>query len=59
MEGTVTPGTGADAPRAEAFHALVSLGYKPAEANRMLDGLKADTGSTEELLRQVLRAAAT
>ncbi|MGI9331017.1 MAG: Holliday junction branch migration protein RuvA [Gammaproteobacteria bacterium] len=49
----------ADAPRAEAFHALVSLGYKPAEANRMLDGVKSAEGSTEDILRQVLRSAAT
>ena len=44
---------------AEAFNALISLGYKPPEARRMLDTVAADVLTTEDILRQVLRAAAT
>ena len=46
------------APRAEAFNALISLGYKPGEAQKMLDGVTTDGQKTEEILRQVLRSAA-
>lgn len=53
------PGEAGKAPRAEAFNALISLGYKPPEARRMLDTVTDETATTEDLLRQVLRAAAT
>ncbi len=51
-------GSGAEplSPRTEAFNALVSLGYKPAEARRMLDAAGDDSGTTEDLLRRVLRS---
>ncbi len=42
----------------EAFHALVSLGYKPAEARKMLDRLPEGLGSTEEILQAALSAVA-
>jgi Holliday junction DNA helicase RuvA len=45
-------------PRSEAYNALVSLGYKPAEARRMLDAVDTDGQTTEDILRQVLRSAA-
>ncbi len=45
-------------PRREAFTALTALGYKPAEARRMLDSLSTDIGSTEDILRTVLQSAA-
>jgi Holliday junction DNA helicase RuvA len=45
-------------PRREAFTALTSLGYKTAEARRMLDGVDANITSTEDILRVVLRSAA-
>jgi holliday junction DNA helicase RuvA len=60
---SATPGrSGAGAvgpsPRDEALHALVALGYKTAEATRMLDAVKADAGaSTEDLLRAALQGA--
>lgn len=44
--------------RRDAFNALTTLGYKPAEARRMLDGAPSDLSSTEEILRVVLRSAA-
>ena len=44
--------------RRDAFNALTSLGYKTAEARRMLDGAAAELNSTEEILRAVLQSAA-
>jgi Holliday junction DNA helicase RuvA len=49
------------AAEAEAFSALVALGYKPSEASRMLhstQGQGAAAGSTEELIRRALQGAA-
>jgi Holliday junction DNA helicase RuvA len=43
-------------PSAEAFSALVALGYKPAEATRLLK--HAGEGSTEERIRAALQSAA-
>jgi holliday junction DNA helicase RuvA len=56
---------GADAQRlqpgaqAEAYSALVALGYKPLEATRLLKGLGSQSGalSTEELIRRALQGA--
>ena len=45
-------------PRREAYTALTALGYKPAEARRMLDSTDTGLGSTEDILRTVLRSAA-
>ena len=50
--------TGDSAPRREAFTALASLGYKPAEARRMIDGADTELDSTEAILRAVLQSAA-
>lgn len=50
------PGTGAvptQDPLADAEAALVSLGYKPTEAARMLSGLEAE-GSTEAIIKAAL-----
>jgi Holliday junction DNA helicase RuvA len=44
-------------PRVEAFNALVTLGYKPAETRRMLEKVATENQTTEEILRSVLRAA--
>jgi len=54
----VAPGEPASA-RADAFNALVSLGYKPGEVQKMLDKVDTDGVDTEDILRSVLRAAAT
>ena len=43
---------------AEAFGALVALGYKPIEVTRMLKGFEDASMSTEELIRSALKAAA-
>jgi Holliday junction DNA helicase RuvA len=44
-------------PEAEAFGALVALGYKPAEATRLLKTAGPGTHSTEELIRRALQGA--
>ena len=54
---SVSPGQ-ADGPRREAFNALTSLGYKPAEARRMLDNTDENLATTEDILRSVLQSAA-
>jgi Holliday junction DNA helicase RuvA len=61
--GTLNGATGmpsdADAsPEAEALSALVGLGYKPAEAARLLKGTEPGSHTTEELIRRALRGAA-
>jgi len=52
--GAVAPGA-----EAEAYGALVSLGYKPVEATRLLKGIGAASASlsTEELIRRALQGA--
>ena len=45
-------------PEAEAFGALIALGYKPAEATRLLKAAGPGTHSTEELIRRALKGAA-
>jgi holliday junction DNA helicase RuvA len=42
----------------EAFGALVALGYRPAEATRLLKAAGPGTHSTEELIRRALQGAA-
>ncbi len=44
--------------RAEAFSALVALGYRPVEVNRLLQGVEQEGAGTEELIRRALQAAA-
>jgi Holliday junction DNA helicase RuvA len=45
-------------PEAEAFGALVALGYRPSEATRLLKSAGPGTHSTEELIRRALQSAA-
>jgi Holliday junction DNA helicase RuvA len=46
------------APEREAFNALMALGYKPAEATRLLRAAGGEQRSTEELIRRALQGAA-
>jgi Holliday junction DNA helicase RuvA len=55
--GFAPMGAGAS-PEAEAFGALVALGYRPAEATRLLKSAGTGTHSTEELIRRALQSAA-
>ncbi len=52
--GTAEPAIG---PQAEAFSALVALGYKPAEVTRLLKAVDASVQTTEEIIRRALQAA--
>lgn len=45
------------APVEEAISALMSLGYKPQEANRMARAVAADDLGSEEIIRRALQAA--
>jgi Holliday junction DNA helicase RuvA len=56
--GLVPAGDGGGA-QAEAFAALVALGYRPVEVTRLLKGVAAEGLTTEELIRQALQAAAS
>jgi Holliday junction DNA helicase RuvA len=49
------PGSG-PGPRAEAYNALVTLGYKQAEVQKMLDRVSIEGQTTEDILRQVLKS---
>jgi len=51
----VAMGTSAES---EAYGALVALGYRPAEATRLLKAAGPGTHSTEELIRRALQGAA-
>jgi holliday junction DNA helicase RuvA len=52
------PAGGAGAPSDEAFGALVALGYRPAEAQRLLKLVEGKAETTEGLIRAALQAAA-
>lgn len=60
--GPLDAGVNAGAPEAEAFSALIALGYRPQEASRMLRGAQgaqgAEVASTEDLIRRALQGAA-
>jgi Holliday junction DNA helicase RuvA len=55
--GVTAVPSGASA-EAEAFGALVALGYKPAEASRLLKSAEGGAHSTEEMIRRALQTAA-
>jgi Holliday junction DNA helicase RuvA len=57
--GGTAHATAVATPQAEAFAALVALGYKPAEVTRLLHQVDPSVTATEELIRHALRAAAT
>jgi Holliday junction DNA helicase RuvA len=52
-----TPDTDWDAAQAEALTALLALGYKPAEASRLIKLIDAQAQSTEEIIRGALKYA--
>jgi holliday junction DNA helicase RuvA len=59
-EGTPdsAPQRAATSAAGEAYGALVALGYRPAEAARLLKAVGPGTHSTEELIRRALQGAA-
>ncbi|MGH8177450.1 MAG: Holliday junction branch migration protein RuvA, partial [Steroidobacter sp.] len=56
---SLTPGGAVDSgAQAEAFSALIALGYKPAEVTRLLKSVDASVKTTEEIIRRALQFAA-
>lgn len=55
--GGANAGDSPGSPREEALAALVSLGYKPPEAARMLQNIKETDLSSEEFIRRALQSA--
>jgi Holliday junction DNA helicase RuvA len=54
--GAAADGAGMS-PENEAYDALIALGYRPAEATRLLKAAGPGTHSTEELIRRALQGA--
>ena len=50
------PGPGEDGPLADAISALVALGYKPPDANRMARAADDGAKTSEEIIRAALRS---
>lgn len=50
------PAGGGPSPRAEAYNALVTLGYKHSEVQKMLERVAMDDQTTEDILRLVLKS---
>lgn len=59
VRGATGAGAPAPSPQAEAFSALVALGYKPPEVTRLLQKVDPSVTTTEELIRHALRAASS
>jgi Holliday junction DNA helicase RuvA len=55
VAGSAEPQSGA---HAEAFSALIALGYKPVEVTRLLKAVDPAVQTTEEVIRRALQAAA-
>jgi Holliday junction DNA helicase RuvA len=55
--GAAPPAAGVVSPETEAYGALIALGYRPAEATRLLKAAGPGTHSTEELIRRALQGA--
>jgi len=45
-------------PEGEAYSALIALGYKPAEATKLIKGVDAGNATTEDIIRRALQSAA-
>lgn len=59
QEGIASLPAGENAnPKQEAVSALVALGYKPADATRMVNAVNHDNVASEELIREALKAVA-
>jgi Holliday junction DNA helicase RuvA len=53
----VLPVATSASPETEAYGALIALGYRPAEATRLLKAVGPGTHSTEDLIRRALQGA--
>lgn len=54
---TPTIASAAGKPKQEAISALCSLGYKPLDANKMVQNINTDNLSCEDIIRQALQGA--
>ncbi len=54
--GAALPG-GAAGPAAEAYAAMVSLGYRPAEVAKLLKKVTTEGSATEDIIREALKLA--
>ncbi|MCG5493342.1 Holliday junction branch migration protein RuvA [Ectothiorhodospira variabilis] len=54
--GSVAPLSGPADPAGDAVAALVSLGYKPQEASRLVSKVEKECDSSEEMIRRALKA---
>ncbi len=50
-------GTAGPGPAAEAYAAMVALGYRPAEVTRLLKEVVTEGAGTEEIIREALKLA--
>lgn len=57
LAGDGAASAGASDPMGEAHNALAALGYKPAEATRLLKDLSPDEPDSEVLIREALKRA--
>ncbi len=57
-QNSMTPVVTVNDPVSDAEGALVSLGYKPSEASRMVRAVKGDGLASEDIIRQALKGAA-
>ena len=55
--GKASPLTVASSARSEAVDALIALGYKPKEVNRLIEKLDIDDKSAEDIIRLALKQA--
>ena len=56
QSGAAAAPAAAESPASEALSALIALGYKAAEANRMVKAVEAEGLSSEELIRAALQS---
>jgi Holliday junction DNA helicase RuvA len=57
ISGVASGSAASNSAQAEAFSALVALGYKPVEITRLLKSVDTSVTTTEELIRHALKAA--
>jgi Holliday junction DNA helicase RuvA len=54
----VANGPAESSPKGEAYGALIALGYKPAEATKLIKSVDAANATTEDIIRRALQSAA-
>lgn len=52
-----SPGARVIDPREDALQALIALGYRPQEAQRMVKGIEVEGQRSEDIIRQALKAS--